>query len=178
VGRDPSIGHNGGMAKKEHVTGATPAVRALTQAGIEHTLHPYEHDPSSGMSYGLEAATALGVDPAQVFKTLCAHVDGRLCVGVVPVNGMLNLKALAAALGGKKAVMAQLADAERATGYVAGGISPVGQKTLAPTALDDSALGFDVIYVSGGRRGLDVGLAPADLIAVTRAVTAPIARAD
>jgi Cys-tRNA(Pro)/Cys-tRNA(Cys) deacylase len=164
------------MANKDSTGGATPAIAALVRAEIDHTLHPYDHDPSSGMSYGLEAAAALDVDPAVVFKTMCAHVDGTLSVGIVPVNGMLDLKALAAALGGKKAVMAPLADAERATGYVAGGISPIGQRIALPTVLDDSALGLDTIYVSGGKRGLDIGLAPADLIDATGAVTAPIAK--
>ena len=161
------------MAKK--AAGGTPATVALDRAGVAFTLHPYEHDPRSP-SYGLEAAEALGVDPARVFKTLMATLDGRLVVGIVPVSGQLDLKALARALGGSKATMADVAGAERATGYVAGGISPIGQKRAHPTVLDESALDFQTVYVSAGRRGLDLELAPADLVAVTRAVTAPIGR--
>jgi Cys-tRNA(Pro)/Cys-tRNA(Cys) deacylase len=147
-------------------------------AGIEHTLHPYDHDPASDLGYGLEAAAAIGVEPDQVFKTLCAYVDGKLSVGIVPVSGKLDLKHLAAALGGKKAEMAPPADAERSSGYVVGGISPIGQRKKLPTALDETAELFDVIYVSGGRRGLDIGLAPADLARITDAVIAPIAKED
>ncbi|WP_395694663.1 Cys-tRNA(Pro) deacylase [Nocardioides sp.] len=161
------------MPKKK--AGATPATVALTRAGIAFTVHEYDHDPRAG-SYGLEAAAALGLDPACVLKTLLASVDGRLAVGIVPVAGHLDLKALARALGASRAAMADVADAERATGYVAGGISPVGQKRSLPTVLDESALGFGTVYVSGGRRGLDLGLAPADLVQVTGARVAPIAR--
>lgn len=161
---------------KHHAPGSTPAVQALTEAGIPHTLHPYEHDPASDLGYGLEAAAALGVEPEQVFKTLCAYVDGKLCVGIVPVSGKLDLKGLAAAFGGKKAEMAPPADAERSSGYVVGGISPIGQRKKLPTALDETAELFDVVYVSGGRRGLDIGLAPADLVRITDAVVAPIAK--
>ncbi|GAB3197114.1 Cys-tRNA(Pro) deacylase [Nocardioides hungaricus] len=167
------------MAKRKP-SGGTPATVALTRAGIEFTVHEYEHDPRAA-SYGLEAAELLGrrlgLDPAQVFKTLLATVDGRLIVGIVPVSGRLDLKALARAAGGSRAAMADVADAERATGYVAGGISPVGQRRPHPTVLDETALGFDVVYVSGGRRGLDLGLAPDDLVTATSAVTAPISRA-
>jgi len=155
--------------------GGTPATVALTRAGIEFTLHEYAHDPRA-TSFGMEAAEALGLDPAQVFKTLMATVDGRLTVGIVPVSGQLDLKALARAAGGSKAAMAEVAAAERATGYVAGGISPMGQKRPHPTVLDETALGFDTVYVSGGRRGLDLGLAPADLVRVTSATVAPISR--
>jgi len=165
-----------GMSRKHAAGGSTPAVHALLEAGVPHTLHPYDHDPASELSYGLEAAAALGVDADQVFKTLCAYVDGRLAVAIVPVSGMLDLKGLAHALGGKRAEMAPPADAERATGYVVGGISPLGQRKELPTALDETAELWDTVYVSGGRRGLDIGLAPADLIAATRAVTAPIAK--
>ncbi len=165
------------MGKKRHPTGATPAVVALEAAGVAHTLHPYEHDPAGDLGYGLEAAAAIGVDPAQVFKTLLAAVDGRLVVAVVPVTGKLDLKALAKAAGGKKATMVEPAAAERATGYVVGGISPLGQKQRLRTVLDSSAPAFDTVYISGGRRGLDIGLAPADLVAATGATTAPIARA-
>ncbi|MEU0314289.1 Cys-tRNA(Pro) deacylase [Nocardioides sp. NPDC006273] len=155
--------------------GGTPATVALTRAGIDFTLHPYEHDPRAE-SYGLEAAEALGVEPGRVFKTLMASLDGNLVVGIVPVTRQLDLKALARALGGTKAQMADVAAAERATGYVAGGISPVGQKRSHPTVLDESAAAYETVYVSGGRRGLDLELAPADLVAITDATTAPIAR--
>ena len=155
--------------------GGTPATVALSRAGVPFTEHPYQHDPSAS-SYGLEAADRLALDPAQVFKTLLAAVDGRLVVGVVPVSGQLDLKALAAALGGKRAELAASADAERATGYVVGGISPVGQRRPHPTVVDESASTFDTVYVSGGRRGLDIGLSPTDLVRVTGAVLAPIRR--
>jgi Cys-tRNA(Pro)/Cys-tRNA(Cys) deacylase len=124
----------------------------------------------------MEAATALGVDPRQVFKTLIADVDGALTVAVVPVEGQLDLKALAAAVGGKKAAMADPAAAERATGYVVGGISPLGQRRRLATVVDSSALEFPVVLVSAGRRGVDVELAPADLVRLTGARTAPIGR--
>jgi Cys-tRNA(Pro)/Cys-tRNA(Cys) deacylase len=166
------------MAKKSKgaAHGGTPAVGALERAGLPFTLHPYEHDPSTDLGYGLEAAAAIGAEPAQVFKTLVSEVDGRLVVGVVPVDRRLDLKALAHAVGGKKAALAEQAAAERATGYVVGGISPLGQRQRLTTVLDESALGFDVVYVSGGRRGLDVGLAPGDLVRLTGATTASIAR--
>ncbi|NGN91465.1 Cys-tRNA(Pro) deacylase [Nocardioides sp. KC13] len=163
------------MAKKKRAGGGTPATVALTRAGIDYTLHPYEHDPRAE-SYGLEAAEALGVEPARVFKTLMASLDGKLVVGIVPVTGQLDLKALARALGGSKAQMAEVAAAERATGYVAGGISPVGQKRPHPTVVDESAAAYETVYVSGGRRGLDIELSPSDLVEVTGATTAPIAR--
>ena len=161
------------MTKKS--PGGTPATVALTRAGVAFTLHEYAHDPRA-QSYGLEAAQALGLDPACVLKTLLATVDGTLTVGIVPVAGQLDLKALARAVGGSKAAMADVAAAERATGYVAGGISPVGQKRPHPTVLDETALGFAVVYVSAGRRGLDLGIAPQDLVRVTGAVVAPISR--
>lgn len=156
-------------------SGGTPATVALTSAGIAFEARSYVHDPRAE-SYGIEAAEALGVDPDRVFKTLLASLDGRLVVGIVPVSGQLDLKALARALGGSKAVMAEVAAAERATGYVAGGISPVGQKRAHPTVLDDSALAHQTILVSGGRRGFDIELAPRDLVAITGAVTATIGR--
>ena len=162
------------MAKKKSA-GGTPATVALTRAGLPFTLHEYDHDPRA-TSFGLEAAEALGLDPHRVFKTLMANVDGRLAVGIVPVSGQLDLKGLARALGGSKAAMADVTAAERATGYVAGGISPVGQKRAHPTVLDASAAGFDTIYVSGGRRGLDLGIAPDDLVTATGAILAPISR--
>ncbi|KAF4406108.1 MULTISPECIES: Cys-tRNA(Pro) deacylase [Streptomyces] len=168
------------MAKKKQRqggrgAGGTPATVALTRAGTAFTVHSYEHDPASA-SYGEEAAEALGVEPGRVFKTLLAEVDGALTVAVVPVSGSLDLKALAAAAGGKRAAMADPAAAERATGYVRGGISPLGQRRRLPTVLDASASRHPTICVSAGRRGLEVELAPADLAALTGAVTAPIAR--
>ncbi|HSU03224.1 MAG TPA: Cys-tRNA(Pro) deacylase [Nocardioides sp.] len=163
------------MAKKSRPAGGTPATVALTAAGIAFEVRTYDHDPRAA-SYGLEAAEALDVDPARVFKTLMASLDGRLVVGVVPVSGQLDLKALARALGGSKAVMAEVSAAERATGYVAGGISPIGQKRSHPTVLDASALDHPSILVSGGRRGFDLEIAPHDLVAVTGAVTATIGR--
>jgi Cys-tRNA(Pro)/Cys-tRNA(Cys) deacylase len=153
----------------------TPATAALTSAGIPFTEHAYAHDPAN-RDFGMEAATALGLDPDQVFKTLLVDVDGRLVVGIVPVTGKLDLKALAAAVGGKRAAMADPTLAERRTGYVVGGISPIGQKTRHETVLDETAELWDVVYVSGGRRGFDLGLVPADLIRATGAVVADIAR--
>lgn len=160
------------MAK--HGIGGTPATVALTRAGVTFTVHAYEHDPAA-TSYGLEAAAALELPPEQVFKTLLAEVDGALTVGVVPVTGSLNLKALAGAAGGKRAAMADPATAQRVTGYVLGGISPLGQRKALPTVLDTSAASYEIVYVSGGRRGLDIGLAPADLLRLTAAMYAPIA---
>ncbi len=155
--------------------GGTPATVALTQAGIPFTARPYAHDPRAA-SYGLEAAKALGVEPERVLKTLMASVDGGLVVAVVPVAGQLDLKALARALGAKAAAMADPAAAARATGYVLGGISPVGQRRHHPTVIDASALEHATVLVSGGRRGLDLELAPGDLVRVTGALTARIAR--
>jgi Cys-tRNA(Pro)/Cys-tRNA(Cys) deacylase len=163
------------MARKGGGSTGTPATRALAEAGIPHVLRTYPHD-ARATSYGLEAAEALGVEPARVFKTLLADVDGALVVGIVPVDTQLDLKALAAAVGGKRAAMAEVARAERATGYVAGGISPIGQRQAHPTVLDASAREHDTVLVSGGRRGLDVELAPDALVALTRARLAPIAR--
>ena len=154
---------------------ATPATSALTQADIRFTAHTYVHNPRA-VSYGLEAAEVLKVDSARVFKTLMANVDGELCVGIVPVDSKLDLKAVAAAFGTKKAHMADPAAAERATGYVVGGISPIGQKKRHRTVLDSSASDWPTLYVSGGRRGFDIELSPVDLIEVTAAVVAVIAR--
>ena len=148
---------------------------ALERAKIPFTLHEYAHDPRHD-SYGLEASEALGVAPGRVFKTLVAEVDGALVTGVVPVEGQLDLKALAAACGGKKAAMAQVAAAERATGYVAGGISPVGQRKRLPVVLDASAMGFATVFCSAGRRGLEIELAPADLVRAAGATVAGIVR--
>lgn len=153
----------------------TPATVALAAAGIPFTPHAYAHDPAN-TNYGLEAASALGLDPEQVFKTLMTDVDGRLTVAIVPVTGKLDLKALASSIGGKKAEMADPKVAERKTGYVLGGISPIGQKTALPTVLDETAELFDTIFVSGGRRGFDIELTPADLVRVTGATIAAIAR--
>src|SRR3954452_22311564 len=148
----------------------------LEKGKVAHTLHPYDPDHPDAHGYGEEAVGALGADPRQVFKTLLARVDGALTVAVVPVAGSLDLKALATAVGGRRAVMAEPADAERATGYVLGGISPLGQRKALPTVVDDSALGFDTIMVSAGKRGLQVELPPAELVRLTRARTAPIGR--
>jgi Cys-tRNA(Pro)/Cys-tRNA(Cys) deacylase len=161
---------------KKATSGGTPATAALTRAGVAFTLHAYDHDPRAA-SYGLEAAEALDLDPARVFKTLMASVDGALVVAVVPVTGQLDLKALARSLGGSRAAMADVTDAERATGYVAGGISPVGQKRRHRTVLDATALTFPTVFVSAGRRGLDMEIAPADLVEVTGAIVAPVGRA-
>jgi Cys-tRNA(Pro)/Cys-tRNA(Cys) deacylase len=156
------------------VATGTPATVALSAAGITYTPHAYAHD-AANTNYGLEAASALGLDPDQVFKTLLADVDGSLVVAVVPVTGKLDLKALAAATGGKKAEMADPQLAERKTGYVVGGISPIGQKTAHPTVLDETAELYDTIFVSGGKRGFDIELAPSDLLAITEGATAAIA---
>ncbi|MFW7413448.1 Cys-tRNA(Pro) deacylase [Demequina sp. SO4-18] len=155
---------------------STPAVAALIAADVTYTLHPYEHDPSSELSYGDEAAHALRAAPERVFKTLCVKADDALHLAIVPVAGSLDLKAVARALGVKKAIMADPDDAERVTGYVLGGISPVGGRKKLPAIIDSSAFDHDQIYVSGGRRGLDIELAPADLVAVTDAASAPIAK--
>ncbi|MFC9919232.1 Cys-tRNA(Pro) deacylase [Agromyces binzhouensis] len=163
------------MTRRSDGTAGTPATVALTRAGIRFTAHPYEHDPRAA-AYGLEAAQKLGIEPERVFKTLLANVDGSLAVGIVPVSDQLDLKALATALGGKRAEMADPSLAERKTGYVVGGISPIGQKVALPTVLDESAILFETILVSGGRRGLDLELAPDDLLAVTSGGYAPIAR--
>ncbi|MFI5618440.1 Cys-tRNA(Pro) deacylase [Streptomyces sp. NPDC051567] len=163
------------MAKKKQQTAGTPAVAALTAAGAEFTTHAYAHDPAHP-SYGQEAAQALGVAPERVFKTLVAEVDGVLTVAVVPVSGSLDLKALASAVGGRRAALADPALAERTTGYVLGGISPLGQRKRLRTVLDASAAAHPTVCVSAGRRGLEVELAPAVLTALTAAVLAPIAR--
>lgn len=153
----------------------TPAVLALRAAGVDFTVHEYAHDPRSD-SFGLEAAAELGLDPDRVYKTLMTTADGALVVAVVPVSGMLDLKALARAVGASKATMAEVRSAERATGYVAGGISPFGQKRRHPTVVDETVELWDTVFVSGGRRGLDVEIAPADLVEVTGAIVADIGR--
>ncbi|AXE37430.1 Cys-tRNA(Pro) deacylase [Acidipropionibacterium virtanenii] len=162
-----------------HSDAASPATRALARAKVEHTLHAYEHDPTNH-HYGEEGAARLGLPPEVMFKTLVVRLEGSgvptpLAVGVVPVSGMLDLKAFAAAMGAKRATMADPADAQRATGYIVGGISPLGTRKRLPTCIDSSALDHDTMLVSGGRRGLSVELAPADLIRVIGASTAPIA---
>ena len=152
----------------------TPATAVLGKLGIAYSVHAYEHDPRRG-SYGLEASEVLGVAPERVFKTLVAEVDGALTVGVVPVAGQLDLKALAAAAGGKKAAMADVAAAERATGYVAGGISPLGHRRRLKVVVDSSAMDHATVYCSAGRRGLELEIAPADLVRAAGAVVALIA---
>jgi Cys-tRNA(Pro)/Cys-tRNA(Cys) deacylase len=154
------------MASRE-----TPATRAARRARVAFDVHEYEHDPRAE-SYGLEAATALVVDPARVFKTLIVDLDGKLATCVVPVESALDLRAL-----GKRAAMADSARAEKVTGYVAGGISPLGQRRALPTFVDDTALAHDTIYVSAGRRGLEIELAPNDLVALTSAQVRPLRRA-
>jgi Cys-tRNA(Pro)/Cys-tRNA(Cys) deacylase len=153
----------------------TPATIALDRAGIPYKPHVYEHHETA-TNFGEEAAAELGLREYQVFKTLVVTVDGNLVVAIVPVANRLDLKSIASAVGGKKASLAAPDLAEKRTGYVVGGISPVGQKTALPTVLDSSAEGFPTIFVSGGRRGFDIELAPADLIRATDGVTASIAR--
>ena len=147
----------------------------LSRAGVVFAARDYDHDERA-TSYGGEAAARLGVEPERVLKTLITEVDGILCVAVVPVSGELDLKALARAMQARRAAMADPVAAERATGYVVGGISPIGQRRPHPTVVDESALVHDTVLVSGGRRGLDLELAPADLLRVTGARTAPIGR--
>jgi Cys-tRNA(Pro)/Cys-tRNA(Cys) deacylase len=158
------------MAKK---AAGTPATVLLTAEKVEHRLHPYEVSPEAP-NYGALVAEALGVAPERLFKTLIADVDGTLTVAVVPVTGDLDLKALAAAVGGKRAALADRAAAERSSGYVRGGISPLGQRRRLPTVVDSSALALDRMFISAGKRGLQVAVAPADLIRLTDAVTAAI----
>jgi Cys-tRNA(Pro)/Cys-tRNA(Cys) deacylase len=152
----------------------TPATALLTKQKVTFTAHTYDVDPHAS-SYGEAAAASLGVEPDRVFKTLVASVDGRLAVGVVPVSGSLDLKALAAAVGGKRATMAEPAAAERATGYVTGGISPFGQRSRLPIVVDASAEAWPTVFVSGGRRGLQVEVAPDDLVRMAGATLAGIA---
>jgi Cys-tRNA(Pro)/Cys-tRNA(Cys) deacylase len=156
---------------------ATPALAAIRHARVEHRVHRFDHDPAN-TTYGPEAATALGVELARVLKTLVASVDGALAVAVIPVSRQLDLRRFAASQGAKRATMAEPRHAERATGYVVGGISPFGQKTTLPTVVDESAMGFATVFVSAGRRGLEIELTPEDLVRVTNATTAPIARAQ
>ncbi|WBC12425.1 Cys-tRNA(Pro) deacylase [Micromonospora sp. WMMA1998] len=152
----------------------TPATALLAKRKIAHSTHPYDVSPDAP-NYGALVAAALGVPPERVFKSLVTEVDGELTVAVVPVTGELDLKALAAAVGGKRAALADRAVAERASGYLRGGISPLGQRRRLPTVVDASASTHPTVYVSAGRRGLQVQLAPGDLVALTGARTAPIA---
>ncbi|MCJ1714870.1 Cys-tRNA(Pro) deacylase [Curtobacterium sp. VKM Ac-2922] len=154
---------------------STPATLALERAGVPFTPHVYEHHETA-TNFGEEAAAALGLREEQVFKTLVVSVDGALAVAIVPVANRLDLKAIAAAVGGKKATLADPALAEKRTGYVVGGISPVGQRAHLRTVLDESATAYPTIFVSGGRRGFDIEIAPSDLLTVTEATTAAIAR--
>jgi Cys-tRNA(Pro)/Cys-tRNA(Cys) deacylase len=153
----------------------TPAVLLLEKEGVAHVVHSYEVDAHAA-SYGEAAAAALGIEADRMFKTLLAEVDGRLVCGVVPSSGSLDLKSLAMAVGGKRGAMADPAAAERSTGYVVGGISPLGQRSRVPTVVDETAELYDTVFVSAGRRGLSVELAPADLVRLTSAVVADVAR--
>ena len=168
------------MSRDDRSRGAgsgTPATTALTAAGVDFAVHEYEHHDTA-TNFGEEAAAELGLTEDRVFKTLVARTaSGALVVGVVPVSGRLDLKALAAAVGEKKASLADPALAERRTGYVVGGISPIGQRTALPTVVDESAADHATVFVSGGRRGLDVELSADDLVAVTGGRLAHIARA-
>lgn len=164
------------MAAKKQAQG-TPATALLTRSGVAFTVHSYDHDPAAA-SYGKEAADVLGIAPERVFKTLVADVDGALTVAVVPVAGSLDLKALATAVGGKRAAMADPAAVTRTTGYVLGGVSPLGQRKQLPTVVDASALEHATMFCSAGKRGLEIELAPADLVRLTGAVTAEIGRED
>ena len=153
----------------------TPAINTLKKAKIAYTIHEYQHDPAAP-SYGMEAAEALGVDAAQVFKTLLVKPAGSgLVVAIIPVSTQLNIKACAQTVGAKKATMADPKEAERATGYIVGGISPLGQRRRLTTLVDESAFAHAAVYVSGGRRGLDIALKPQDLVALTQARVAQIA---
>ena len=169
----PVASYPRGMPRRD--PSGTPATVALTAAGVAFTQHAYEHDPGAA-SFGLEAAEVLGLPPEKVFKTLLVDTGTGLAVAVVPVSGLLDLKAMATVLGVKRVTMADPAAAQRSSGYVVGGISPVGQKRALPTVVDESAELFDVVYVSGGRRGLDLGLSPSDLVRVTGAAVAGIGR--
>ena len=165
-----SYRHNRTLDLLINVTGATmtPAIDTARAAGVEHHIHQYQHDPASA-GYGTEAAEKLGLNPACVFKTLVVSIDGRdLAVAIVPVNAMLSMKLIAKAAGGKKAVMADKQQVQRSTGYVLGGVSPLGQKRPLATFIDESAQSFKTIHVSAGRRGLEIELAPADLAMLTK----------
>lgn len=152
----------------------TRATLLLSRAHVPHVVHAYEPGPGP---YGLAAAAALGIEPERLFKTLVVELDGRLVCAVVPSSGTLDLKLLAAALGGKRASLADQAAAERSTGYVVGGISPLGQRAVLPTVVDASATGHASVFVSAGRRGLSAELPPVELVRLTGAVVAEVARA-
>ena len=157
----------------------TPAVTVLAQAGVEHTLHDYDASGAADVGFGLDASRQLGLDAARVFKTLVLELDKdptRLGVVVAPATGEVDLRAAAGALGAKRATLADVTRAERTTGYVHGGISPFGQRKRLPTVLDASADAFATIYVSGGRRGLEIEVAPGDLVTVLDAAVAAVAR--
>ena len=162
--------------------GATPAIEVVRRAGVSHAIHEYElperhgRDRDTRPSYGLEAAAVLGVDPERMFKTLVASVDDRLVMAVVPVDHELDLKRLAVAVGGRRAVMAEPAAAERATGMVVGGISPLGARKRLPVVVDASMLDHDTVFVSAGRRGLQLEIAPADLVRLSKAQTTRVSR--
>ncbi len=161
----------------------TPALELIARARVAHRVHAYEPPERHGQdrdrrpAYGADAAAALGVDPARIHKTLAATVDGRLVLAVVPVDRELDLKLLADALSGRRAVLADPAEAQRATGYVVGGISPLGSRRALPVVVDVAALALSSMYVSAGRRGLQVELAPADLVRLADAIVARIVRA-
>ena len=161
-------------SKAHHDSTGTPALQAVVRAGVAHTLHEHAVDMTTDGELGAEAAELLGVSPDRVLKTLVADASGRLVVGVVPVSGHLDLKALARAVGAKKAQMADPAVAERSSGYVVGGISPLGQRTKLPTVIDTSVLAHETVYVSAGKRSLKLELAPADLVRLSAATVAPI----
>ncbi|AXH36781.1 aminoacyl-tRNA deacylase [Humibacter sp. BT305] len=163
------------MAKKAAAGPTTAATTALTRAGLPYVAHTYTHDPRA-TDFGAEAARELGVDAGRIFKTLMVETDAGFGIGIVSVGDLLDLKALAGALGAKRAALADQQVAERKSGYVVGGISPIGQRTPLPTVLDESASGFETVFVSGGRRGFDLELAPADLLAATRGTLALIRR--
>jgi Cys-tRNA(Pro)/Cys-tRNA(Cys) deacylase len=163
------------MLHKREARNATPALTALARCGVVYQIHHVDHDPRV-TAFGLEAAEALGVAAERVLKTLVCSVNAQLVVAVVPVTGELVLKALASTLGAKSADLADSAIAERATGYVVGGISPIGQRRLLPTVVDQSAAKWDTVFISGGRRGLEIELTPADLLAVTNGRLAAIGR--
>lgn len=164
------------MAKKAHAAGGTPATVELTRRGLAFTVHAFDAGDPGSRGYGLEAAAHLGVEEERVFKTLLADADGELVVGIVPVSGQLDLHALAAAVGAKRATMADPAVAEKRTGYVRGGISPIGQRMHLRTVLDETAVLFDTVFVSAGKRGLDLELAPEVLLVATDARYAAIGR--
>ncbi len=171
-----SILDNGRMSAR-----GTRAIDVVRRAGAAHTVHEYAHDARSarhegGSGYALEAVEALGIEAARVFKTIVVSVDGRPGLAIVPADAEVDLKAVASALGGRRAVIAPPADAEKVTGYVLGGISPLGTRRPLPTVLDASAAGFPTIHVSAGRRGLEIELAASDLVALARGSMAPIAR--